>query len=160
MAIQQDIYDFEIVIPRAVKAVLEDQDLRTFTIEDAIEFQKVRPRVEVVYRHMGEASPKRLAILPDGSKRTSCFRGELRIHAITDADEAGKLEHSRYRAFVRAAIAGLQDAVNGDELELHKIQFVTTGNEETGIRSADGYAQTSFPFLLDISIQADAWGSL
>ncbi len=160
MAIQQDIFDFESVIPRAVKSVLEDADLKVFTIEDAIEFQKIRPRVEVTYRHMGEATPKRLAICPDGSKRTSAFRGELRIHAITDADEAGKLEHSRYRAFVRAAISNLQDRVNGDELTLHKINFVVSGNEETGVRSADGFQQTTFPFTIDIAIQNDAWASL
>ncbi len=142
----EEIYDLEIIVPRAVKIVLSGLTLSCFTIEDAIDFQKVRPRVEIVYLHRGEASPQRLAILPDGSKRTSCFRGELKIHAITDADVAGKLAHSTYRAMVRNGIAALKESVNGTQLTLHKVQFVQSGNEETGVRSADGYQQTTWPF--------------
>ncbi len=156
----QDLYDFELVIPRAVRTVLEGLDLKCYTLEDAIDFQRIRPRVEIVYRHMGEASPQRLAILPDGSKRTSCFRGELKIHAITDADEQGKLAHSTYRATVRNGLAALREQVNGTQLTLHKIQFIQIGNEETGVRSADGYQQTTWPFQLDISIQQDAWAQV
>ncbi len=152
-----DIYDFESLIPRAVKTVLEGLDLKCYTIEDAIDFQKIRPRVEIIYRHMGEATPKRLAILPDQTRRTSCFRGELKIHAITDADTAGKLAHSTYRAMVRNGLAALEGEINGTALTLHKVQFIQIGNEETGIRSADGFQQTTFPFHLDVSIQQDAW---
>ncbi len=153
----EDIYNFEVLLPHAVKTVLEGLDLKCYTIEDAIDFQKIRPRVEITYRHMGEASPQRRAKLPDGSLRTSCFRGELKIHAITDADEQGKLAHSKYRATVRNGLAALQEEVNGTQLTLHKIQFIQIGNEETGVRSADGYQQTTFPFTLDVSIQQDAW---
>jgi hypothetical protein len=156
----QDIYDFEVVIPRAVKIVLEGLDLKCYTIEDVIDFQKIRPRVEIFYRHMGETSPQRIAILPDQSKRTSCFRGELKIHAITDADANGKLAHSTYRAMVRNGIAALRESINGVHLLLHKIQFVQIGNEETGIRSADNLQQTTFPFHLDVSIQQYAWNHL
>ena len=152
-----DLYDFEVVIPRAVKAVLSGLDLVCFTIEDVIDFQKIRPRVEIVYRHIGEASPQRLAILPDQTRRVSCFRGELKLHAITDADVAGKLAHSTYRAMVRNGIAALKGEINGTQLTLHKVQFVVSGNEETGVRSADGYQQTTFPFTIDVSIQQDAW---
>ena len=152
-----DVYDFESVITRAVKTVLEGLDLKCYTIEDPIEFAKIRPRVDITFQLHGEASPKRLAKLADGTTRTSCFRGELKMHAITDADEPGKLVHSRYRAFVRAGIAALQDELNGTQLTLHRVQFVVTGNEETGVRSTDGYQQTTFPFILDISIQQNAW---
>ena len=156
----QDLYDFESIVPRAVKTVLSGLDLMCFTIEDAIDFQKIRPRVEIVYRHMGETSPQRLAILPDQTQRVSCFRGELKLHAITDADAAGKLAHSTYRAMVRNGIAALKNKINGTQLTLHKIQFVQSGNEETGVRSADGFQQTTFPFTLDVSIQQDAWTRL
>jgi len=152
-----DLYDFEVIVAEAVKGVLSRNDLNVYTIYDAIEFQRTRPRVDVIYRHLGEATPQRVAKLPDGTRRTSCFRGELRIHAITDADEEGKATHSRYRATVRNAIAALQAELNGSALELHKIQFVQVGNEETGVRSADGYQQTTFPFQIDISIQQNAW---
>lgn len=156
----EDIYDFEVVIPRAVKAVLEGLNLKCYTIEDTIDFQKIRPRVDITYRHVGEASPQRLAILPDGSKRTSCFRGELKVHAITDSDDAGKLAHSTYRAMVRNGLAALKDQINGTALTFHKVQFIQTGNEETGVRSADNLQQTTFPFQIDVSIQQDAWATL
>ena len=154
------IYDFESVVSRAVAEVLTDAGLKALTIEDESDFQKTRPRVEVIYKHLGEATPKRIAVLPDKSQRTSAFRGELHLHAITDADPVGKTAHSQYRAVVRAVIAGLQDAVNGDKLDKHRINFVVTGNEITGIRPQDGYQQTTFPFQIDISIQADAWATL
>ena len=109
---------------------------------------------------MGEHSPKRLAILSDGSKRTNCFRGELKLHAITDAEEVGKTAHSQYRAVVRHAIQQLETLLNGQELTLHKVQFVTSGHEVTGIRSQDGYQQTTFPFTVDLSIQKDAWETI
>jgi len=143
-----------------VKTVLVGLDLAAFTIEDDPEFQKVRPRVEIVYKHIGEASPQRLAILPDQTKRVSCFRGELKLHAISDSDAPGKLAHSTYRAMVRNGIAALQESVNGTQLLLHKIQFVVTGNEETGVRTADNFQQTTFPFTIDVSIQQDAWSQL
>ena len=92
-----------------------------------------------------------------GWQRVSCFRGELKLHAITDADVAGKLAHSTYRAMVRNGIAALKGEINGTQLTLHKVQFVVSGNEETGVRSADGYQQTTFPFTIDVSIQQDAW---
>lgn len=156
----QDLYDFETLIPRAAKIVLEGLNLKCYTIEDTVDFQKIRPRVEIFYRHMGETTPQRIATLPDQSKRTSCFRGELKIHAVTDADSNGKLAHSTYRSMVRNGIAALRESINGTHLEFHKVQFIQIGNEETGIRSADGYQQTTFPFHIDVSIQQNAWNEI
>jgi hypothetical protein len=153
----QDVYDFEVIIPTAVATILEALDLDAYTIADTIDFQKKRPRVEVVYHHHGDTNPKRMAKLPDGTYRSSAFRGELRLFAISAADETGKLEHSRYRSMVRNAIAALEPSVNETQLPLHKIQFVQTGQEETGVRQADGYQQTTFSITVDISMQQDAW---
>jgi hypothetical protein len=154
------IFDFESLVPRAVASVLTDAGLTVLTIENAVKFQKVRPRVEVIYKHLGEATPKRLTPLPNRSIRTSCFHGELMLHCITDADPIGKMAHSQYRAVVRAVISGLEEAVNGEKLVFHRINFVVTGNEVTGIRPHDGYQETRFPFQIDISIQNDAWATL
>ncbi len=156
----EDIYNFEHIVPTAVKTVLEALDLRAVILTDSPVFQKQRPRVEVVYKHIGEHSPKRLAKLPDGTFRTSCFRGELKIVAITDADETGKATHSRYRSMVRHATAALESSINELHLPYHKIQFTVTGNEETGIREADGFQQTTFPYVIDISMQQDAWSQV
>lgn len=153
----EDLYNFEEIVPKAVKVILEGLDIKCYILSDPIEFQKVRPRVDITFTIHGESTPKRLAKLPDGTFRTSCFRGLLKLHAITDTDEAGKIVHSRYRAFVRHGIAALQAQINGTDLRLHKVQWVQSGNEETGVRSADGYQQTTWPFTLDVSIQQDAW---
>jgi hypothetical protein len=156
----ETIYNFEVLVPEACKTVLVAAGLTAITLADAQALQKTRPRVEIVYKHLGETTPKRLAILPDGSKRTSCFRGELKLHAITDADVAGKTAHSAYRAAIRNVLATLEQTLNGTVLTQHKIQFVVSGIEETGVRAADGYEQTTFPFTIDISIQQDAWATL
>src|SRR6266487_610341 len=149
----QSVFDFESVLPAAVRDALQASaqqaslEIKAYVISDPAEFQKIRPRVEVVYKHLGEASPKRYFTFGDGSgrKRTCAFRGELRIVAISDVDEPGKLAHSAYRALVRFAISNLEEQLNGEILTEHKIQFVVSGNEETGVRTADGYQQTTFP---------------
>lgn len=156
----EDIYNFESIIPAAVKTVLEERGLTVFTLDDSPTFQKVRPRVEVVWRTIGEATPKRLAKLPDDSMRTSCFRGELKLHCITDADDAGKRDHGTYRARIRDGVASLQSGANATLLTFHSIQFVVSGNEETGIRVQDGYEQTTFPYQVDVSIMPTAWSSI
>ncbi len=156
-----DLYDFETILPNAVKTVLQDQfDLVAFTLADKIDFQKDRPRVEIIYQHQGETNPKRIAMLPDGSKRTSCFRGELKLIAISEAEETGKLAHSQYRAQVRNACSQLEQLVNETQLDKHRINFTVTGHEVTGVRQQDGYQQTTFPFIIDISIQQDAWATV
>lgn len=165
-----DIFDFETILPAACKqALLDAGDLtvlgqslpmNVWIISDPPEFQKLRPRVEIVYRSSGESNPRRIVFLPDGTKRGSAFNGELKIHAITDADVPGKAFHAAYRAAVRERLARLQDSVNGVTLLLHKIQWLEPGNEQTGIRTADGYQQTTFPFQVMLSIQADAWAQL
>lgn len=153
----QLIYDFESILPSATKTLFVAQGLTAIMIDDLPEFTKPRPRVEIVFKINGEASPKRLAILDDGSKRTSCFRGELKLVCITDADEAGKRNHSIYRSTVRAIIGNLAEQLNETYLQHHKVQFIVSGNEETGIRTQDNFEQTIFPFTVDISVQKDAW---
>jgi Ca2+-dependent lipid-binding protein len=149
------------VIPEAVKTILVAAGLTAITLNDDPEFQKRRPRVEITYRQIGETTPKRVAIMSDGkTKRTSAFRGELKLHAITDADAPGKLKHSTYRAQVRNALATLEQQLNGGILTEHSINFITTGNEQTGVRNQDGFEQTTWPFVLDVSIQKDAWDTL
>ena len=157
----ESIYNFEIVIPEAVKSVLVVAGLTAVTLADDPVFQRTRPRVEITYRHTGETTPKRIAIMSDGkTRRTSCFRGELKLHAITDADTFGKLQHSIYRATVRNVLATLEQSLNETILTEHAINFVVTGNEVTGVRNADGFEQTTFPFTIDVSVQKDAWDNV
>ena len=155
-----DLYDFEVIVPVAVKGLLNAAGLNAWTIADTPDFQKVRPRVEVTYQHTGETSPRRAVKLDDGFKRAEAFNGELKLHAITDADDPGKTAHSLYRATVRAFCATLGDLLNDGALPYHKLQWCEAGNEQTGVRTQDGYQQTTFPFKILISVQHDAWAQL
>src|SRR5690349_16983092 len=92
------LYDFESILPTAVKPILKAEGLNVWIISDPAELQKLRPRVEIVYKHLGEEKPRRWAILPDKTRRGCAFIGELKLHAITDADPPGKLYHAAYRA--------------------------------------------------------------
>ncbi len=157
MSLASEIYDFETIIPSAVVEVFTEAGLPGFTILDAQQFQKTRPRCEIVYKHGGESTPKRLKKMDDGSTRVSCFNGELKIHAITDADVAGKASHSTFRAEVRNICASLQARLNSIKLIKHSIAFVVGGTEDHGVRSADGFEQTTFSYNLDISVKPDAW---
>ena len=154
------LYDFEVLVPAAVKTLAVAAGLNTWTISDTPDFQKIRPRVEIVYQHNGETSPRRVVKLDDGFKRAEAFQGELKLHAITDADDPGKTVHSAYRAAVRAFCATLGDLLNEGYLPHHKIQWCQSGQEQTGVRTQDGYQQTTFPFKILISIQHDAWAQL
>jgi hypothetical protein len=154
----EDIYDFEVLVPRAIKALFTARGIEAFNIEDETDFQNKRPRVEIKLEMKGEVSPKRYKILSDGSQRASCFRGDLQFWAISDTSTAGRVSHSALRANIRDIAASMQRDLNdGAALPYHHIPLVVAGNEETGIRSTDNYIQTTFPFTLDISIQDDAW---
>ncbi len=156
-----DIYDLEIIVPTAVKGLLTDAGLNAWTIADTPDFQKIRPRVEVTYQHNGETSPRRVVQLDDGYKRAEAFNGELKLHAITDADPPGKTAHSAYRATIRAFCAVLGDRINdAGTLPYHKIQWCEAGQEQTGVRTQDGYQQTTFNFRVMVSVRRDAWAQL
>ena len=89
--------------------------------------------------------------------RNSAWKGQLIVVAITDADAPGKLVHSVYRAKVRNFCANLGYRVNATALTKHKLQSIVEGGTDRGIRTADGYEQSTFNFNIDFSIQGDAW---
>jgi hypothetical protein len=155
-----DVYNFELIVPRAIKDLFTSRGVTAFTMEDEADFQKARPRVDIVWATKGEVSPRFWAILPDGTKRAAAFRGELKIFVVASPDPAGRLTHADIRANVRDIVAGLPENVNGSALQNHRLNFVEVGSEETGIRDKDDLLQTTFPFTCSIAIQADAWNIL
>lgn len=163
------LYDFENLIPIAVATSLSGTNFGSLTALHPLsdpKFQQMRPRVEVTYKHGGAVTPLRIApnTVPDGAPviygRNSAWSGELSIHAITDADPIGKLTHSTYRAEVRSACALLLSNVNGITLTQHCLQSLVETGTTHGIRSNDGYEQTTITFHVDFSVQADAWQTL
>jgi hypothetical protein len=155
----EDLYDFEVLIPRAVKDIFTGRGITAYTIEDAPEFQKTRPRVEVTFSIKGSSSPRK--VLPDGSMRSSAFRGDLLIIAIAGSDATAAVAHSALRANIRDVAAGLpRDLSDGSALPHHRVNFINAGNEETGRHSEHDYTLTRFTFPVDVAIQDDAWAFL
>jgi hypothetical protein len=155
-----DIYNFELIVPRAIKDLFTARTVTAFTMEDATDFQKTRPRIDIVWTTKGEVSPRIWAILPDETKRAAAFKGDLKIFVVSSSDPDGRLTHAEMRAAVRDVIAGLPDSLNGSGLQNHKLNFIEFGQEETGIRDKDDLLQTTFPFTCHIAIQKDAWSLL
>lgn len=158
-----DIYNFEQIVPDAAATVFSSAGLDAWTWSMKQQFQKDRARCEITFRRSGEYSPKRIAVLPDNSQRTSCFKGTLTIEAISGADVAGKLIHSEYRAQVRNCVELLQHptlGINGSALTRHKINFIVANEEPDSVKSEDGYEKTTFSLTVDISVQQDAWAAL
>ena len=163
MSVESDLFDFENIIPTAVASVFTDND---FTAANALtalsdpEFQKARARVEIIFKVTGEVFPQRYAILTDGTVRNAAWKGLLSIVAITAADKAGKITHGEYRAKVRNFCLNLRDRVNGTALTKHKLQQVLSGPTTVGIRTKDGFEQSTLDFAIEFSIQGDAWAAL
>jgi hypothetical protein len=157
MSAEATIYDFERIISTAAAQVFTNAGLDAFTVYSDPKFQKARPRVEVVFRAGGEASPKREAIMIDGSRRASAFKGELSLHAITDPTPTGKNTHGEYRAKVRSIAAVLHWTINETLLANHKVNWMVETTTSHGIRTQDGYEQSTITFAVDFSVQANAW---
>ncbi len=160
MSVVADIYDWERVIAEAAATVFTNAGLQAFTVYSPPEFTKVRPRIEAIFRATGETTPKREAIMPDGTRRAGAFKGELTLHAITDADLPGKNAHGEYRAQVRSICANLGALLNDLALKKHKVQWMVEGATTHGIRTQDGYEQSTISFAVDFSVQQDAWPAL
>lgn len=160
MSAVADIYDWERVIAQAAATVFIDAGLQAFTVYSDPAFQKIRPRVEAIFKPTGEVTPKREAIMPDGTRRASAFKGELTLHAITDADAPGKNSHGEYRAQVRSICANLGALINAGALVKHKVQWMIEGATSHGIRTQDGFEQSTISFAVDFSVQGDAWPAL
>jgi hypothetical protein len=154
----QALYDFESIFPTACKQVFVDAGMNALTISDPPELQKVRPRVEITYRHAGNHSGPVLKIIGDGTTRVVAFDGELFIHAISDCDIPGKAVHSQYRALVRNIYAMLPWLMNGGPLALHSMHFPPISESENhGINSREGFEISTFTMRFTFSMQAQAW---
>lgn len=157
------IYDFETVIPDGVAAIFRAAGFTVYTLSSDPEIQKARPRVDIVYRHRGNAPGPRLAKLSDGTQRVSAFIGELFIYAITDCDPPGKRAHSVFRARVRDLLAQLPYLLSTEPLPLpyHKIYFPPVSEtEDHGLREKDGFEQTSFSWTFNFCVRETAWALL
>jgi hypothetical protein len=164
MTPEQQVYDFETVIPVAFANALTSQGLVAITPLSDPKFQNLRPRTEVTFKLGGAVTPLRIApsTVPDGwpilAGRNSAWTGEVTFHAITDAAPPGKLVHSEYRATVRNVLATIFTVVNnGTNLPYHSINSLVESSTTHGVRTNDGFEQSSITYHTDFSLNAAAW---
>src|SRR5690242_8674621 len=157
----RDVFDFENLIPAAVKSVFQAAGMTALTAADPAQEHKTRPRVEIFFTGCSEVLPPRGILQPDGTILNGAWRGELTLIAITDVNTEGKAIHAEYRAQVRSIaqvlgpINGRGGAVNGvtGGLANHKIQWCHETSSTCEINTDKGYELTRLHYAVEFSIQ-------
>lgn len=155
-----DLYDFEGNIPDMIAAAFAAAQMNVGTVNIKPDFQKPRPRSELVFRPGGSVSPPRLMVV-QGKRVIAAYTGELEIASITDASTEGKQTHSAYRATVRQLMEldAVRFAVNL-AFSPYQLDFATpTGGTET-MKTDDGYELSRLTYHLQFSIKQDAFNQL
>ncbi len=164
------VYDFESVLERGLQALLTALNIKSFTTQDfgrnnadgtpVIDFQKDRPRVEILFTTsagQGQFRP----LLVDGIEvpvETS-FKGQYRLDIIT---APAMSIHAAYRTMIRAVMHTQLLGVNGtDPMTFHRIQrFYQDAGTSPTIKADEGYMRTILSFEIDFSIQNEAWETI
>ncbi len=162
----QDLYDFEKWIELGIQTVLEadpwdlskDQQ-RVFTTQDTGDFQKVRPRVELMFATGAWDQQREYPLdAQDGLgqvRREVAWQGELHVQVISESDIT---VHTPFRTAVRAAMSSLVRTVNVPAiLPYHNISRVTTRGSTPAIKPEENLYLTTMIFGLQFSINATAW---
>ena len=154
------VYDFESNVAAMVAAALASSGLHTATLNTAPEFQKIRPRSEIIFRPGGAASPTQL-VLVNGRRCVGAYIGDLEITSLTDASTTGKATHATYRSTLRQLMEldAIRAAANTTAFP-YRIDFATpTGSSET-FKTEDGYELSRLTYHLEFSIKTDALNQL
>lgn len=157
------VYDFEGAFEPACASVFIAEGLTCATPATITQFQSARPRIELIFR-TGSAVPRgtsgqRVIVDGLGNIRDCAYEGELSVTVITNASETNKVEHSQYRAMVRALAMNLPLSINGPDGPLvnHKWNFITHKGDSWTIQNQDGNWQTSMSFDVKFSINSNAF---
>lgn len=155
-----ELYDPESAIEAAVKSVLEDQGLVAVTVADSPEFQKARPRCEILFQNGAESG--HAFILPDASIRADVWAGTLQLACVTSATSApgvsASTQHRQYRAQVRSVCAGYFRTLKSPEvLPFHIIMDVEESGTSNEYKPQDGLWASNISFAVKYGIRPDAW---
>lgn len=149
------IYDFETPIEGAIKTLLTDAGLTVKTPDDAIDFQKDRPRVEVMFAETG-ANDSRRQICPDGKYRHDLYRGTLTLAVVTAPrtdDGEQTTTHQEYKAKVRQVMSDAY-AATLDDLE---IRNVIPAGSTPRISPEDGVEVSNLLFNIEFNVKETSW---
>jgi hypothetical protein len=168
------IYNFEAVFEPAFAGLFLAQNIIAYTSQGRLnddgtldpkpDFQKDRPRVEVVFT---KGPGRRQWHLPDAPQpnipavmqsRESGWIGRLSVAVVTDADTD---QHFSFLPAVRNIMANIPAAMDGLAITTHCINGPIQDQGEThGYNKEDGYYLTTLNYAFDFSIQRDAWALL
>lgn len=159
MSYAATVFDYETILAAAIVNAFTAGgfDASIYTAQDAPEFQRARPRVEVQFKLGGTEIPIRQ--LNDGTFRPQAFHGELMVAAITDSNADGKTTHGEYRAKVRSfcyQILPLVNNVSGG-LTLHRVNSMIEQGTTQGFAPERGEETSVLSFRVQFSIHGSAW---
>ena len=166
-----NLYDAATQIEDALAAIFTANGLTAATPRSAAEFQKARPRVEVMVELSEEK--KSYYVFPDGRQRNGTWNGQIKLKIVAPSgglQEDGTVDasnaHREYRAMVAHLMADMQFTLNGTDedgeayLPYHKIQriggsaFVASYKPEKGVEISEPI------FSLEFGIDHGAWAEI
>jgi hypothetical protein len=155
MSAATDIYAFETLFPDALKTVLTAAEIKAFTLSDTVNFQKDRPRVEIVF-HPGAGREQFIQV--NGDPRETSWAGEFELLLVTEAEVN---THLAYLTQIRSTLHGVFGQINDYVLTRHIIQpFIRDGGTVSQWTPQDGCFISRLTVGVDYSVQADAWAAL
>jgi len=156
MSAADDIYAFEQIFEDAAKALFAAQAINAFTSQDAPDFQKDRPRVEITFTP-GAGQGRFIQI--NGEHRETAWKGQYLFRVVTDASAE---VHNSFRSNVRAIVHGSLRSIAGTAPMIrHMLQpFYMDGGTSPSYSPQDGVYESQMTFDINFSVQADAWAAL
>jgi len=172
------IYDFERVMETSLKSLFTANNIKAFTSQmiarsgdkeqdaaavkagyDLIDFQKDRPRAEIMFTPGAGQGRFVAKVIGDIEMPVeTSWKGQFKIDLITAADIR---IHAAFRTVVRFIMHTQLLSVNGTSLLLHKIQtFYRDGGTSPVMKPEEGIFQTTMIFDLDFSLEDCAWNFL
>lgn len=172
------VFDFERVFELAAKALLTANNIKAFTSQmivtsgsadgdaalvaqgwDIINFQKDRPRAELIFTPgAGQKQPRVAVFNGNEFPVETAWKGQYKIDLITGADMR---IHAAFRTMVRFVMHTQLLTINGPYLDLHQIQSFHADNGTSPVmKPEDGVFQTTMLFEIDFGILDAAWATL
>lgn len=152
-----EIYDFEGQLETAIQAALVASpfELVVKVPNDTIDFQKERPRVELLVNE-GGADDSRRIFTYDNAKRHDLYNATITLQLYTATRNDGH-PHAQYRAKVRSAMALIfQTQINAALTNLEVRRIVPTGATPT-IKPEEGYEESAMTFAIVFGVKTSAW---
>ncbi len=157
-----NLYNFETQIEDGLSAVLIAAGLNAATPRTASKFQKIRPRVELLF-DVGAA--RQSYHIVNEQKRNASWTGTLKVGIITESENIGSEDHRNYRAEIRNAMAlafyTMNVADTSAPLPYHEIQgpFIELSTSPS-YAPQDGVEMSLLNYRVDFGIVFAAWAEL